>query len=205
MIVGRRDATARLGPGLVATALLATSVAADPTTVQELVERTWFEGLPLERAAALSTADGELLAAMLADPTAAAHHGNIVMALGACGCGPAFEALSRFGANTAHTPREARAAHRAVPQAMGLLARREGRALTWLEQRAQAPLPAADAAESRRAYALVLYGLAQSGADSAGALLAAVEVRASAAGDAAVARWATQANERWQRARRQAP
>jgi len=192
-----------VGWGLIASALLATGAAADPSAVRELVERTWFEGLPLERAATLSPADGELLATILADPTAARHHGNTIMALGACGCGPAFEALAGFAAPVGEAPADARsrAARRAVPQAMGLLAGRDPRALQWLEERAQAPPPPPDtgAGERRRTYALVLYGLAQSGANGAGPLLAGVEARANAVGDAAVARWAALARERWLR------
>jgi hypothetical protein len=177
------------------------SAQTDPPAVAELIERTWFEGLPIAEAAQLDEADGLWLATQLADPDAAAHHGNIAMALGACACGPAFEALEAFASDGDGPGTPPTKSRRALPQAMGLLARHDPRALAWLQTRAQAPPPEPDKREPRRLYALVLQGLGQSGAPAAGTQLAQIEARAAASGDAATARWARQALRRWRQSR----
>lgn len=181
---------------LLGSLLLNLPAAGDASQVEDLVRRTWFEGLPIAQAAGLGEADGQLLAAMLVDPAEATHSGNIVMALGACGCGPAFEALTAFDAAAGV---DEQAARRAIPQAMGLLARSDPRALVWLEERARGPLPPKGALESRRRYALVLHGLAQSRAENVGALLATIEAAAIGAEDAGASRWAAQARNQWLR------
>ena len=180
-----------------------TSLAQAPAgPVETLVRAVWFEGLPLEKAAELGADDGELLAEMLADPAESPHHANIVVALGACACGPAFEALAGFDSNptTATEPYQTTAARRAIPQAMGLLARRDVRALGWLENRAKRPLAGRDRAARRRRAAL-MHGLALSESPLADALLADLEASAHAGGDAAMARRAGQAREHWRRRR----
>ena len=173
---------------------------------ETLVRGVWLEGLPIEQAAELGSDDGALLAEMLADPAESAHHANIVVALGACACGPAFEALAGFDSDptAAAKPYEAKAAQRAIPQAMGLLARRDARALGWLENRASQPLAASDRTARRRRVAL-MQGLALSQSPRADALLADLEAAAHAGGDAAMARRAGQAREHWRRARDQSP
>jgi len=164
------------------------------------VRGVWFEGLPLEQAAELDSQDGELLAEMLSDPAEAAHHANIAMALGACACGPAFEALAAFDA--APPPGgedyETQAAVRAIPHAMGLLARRETRALEWLEAKVSEPGTGGERAARQRRVAL-MQGLALSRAPRASALLAELEAAALAEGDAPMARRAGQAREHWRR------
>ena len=172
---------------------------ADPAAVADLVSRTWFEGIPIEEAAGLDAADGIWLAEQLADPNASAQHGNIAIALGACGCGPAFEALASFASATVERDGQTgpNKALRALPQAMGLLSQRDPRALAWLQARASRAPAKTDSPEERRLYALVLQGLAQSGTRVAGRQLTEIEAQANARGDAAAARWARQALYQW--------
>jgi hypothetical protein len=173
-----------------------------------LVRGVWFEGLPLDQAAELGPADGELLAELLADPAESAHHTNIVMALGACSCGPAFEALELLAAlpvgnDANHDTRSAQATRLALRQAMGLLARSDARALAWLELRAGLPAPGPGDRAGRRRRAALLQGLALSRSPRATALLGELEAAAHARGDAGLARRAARARVRSQTGPRQ--
>jgi hypothetical protein len=166
---------------------------------EELVRATWFEGLPLDRAAALGEADGVLLAGMLAEPAEAAHHANIVIALGACGCGPAYDALAQFvAAPPTGNDASARAALAVLPQAMGLLASQDARAMMWLAAEAARPAPPPGDRAARRQRVALMNGLALAGSPAADALLGRLEAEASAAGDTGMARRASQARARAQ-------
>lgn len=184
--------------------LLCTSagdIGAQPTpeaAAEALVRQVWFEGLPLDRAAALGPAAGARLAGMLADPAEAAHHANVVMALGVCDCRSSFEVLARFSAllTSGADPHHARAARLAVPHAMGLLARRDARALAWLESRAATLTPGPGDPAVRSRHTAVIQGLSLSRSPRATTLLGEVEAAASARGDTAMARRAAQARAR---------
>jgi hypothetical protein len=192
-------ATVLLGIGGIFAEAAAQPAAPSSSGVEDLVRSAWFEGLPLDRAAKLGPEDGALLAEMLADPAEAPHHTNIVMALGACACGPAFEALVAFDAEATGWEADdlhARTARLAVPQAMGLLAGRDPRALDWLLAQTAAPTPAADDRPGRRRRSAVLDGLALTGAPHAAARLAELEAAARDRGDAAMQRRAALARAR---------
>ena len=168
------------------------------TVAEALVRQVWFEGLPLDRAAALGPAAGEQLAAMLADPTEAAHYANAVMALGVCDCRSAFEVLAQFGElpPTGANPLHTETAHLAVPHAMGLLARRDPRGLAWIESRAAQPDPQPHGTAARRRRTAVMQGLALSRSPSATALLGELEAAAWAQGDTTMARRAARSRAR---------
>ena len=184
-----------LGPG-------ATLAQQPASPAEELVRAVYFEGLPLAAAARLDDADGLRLAELLADPSESSHHANIAMALGACACGPAFEALAaadlrdRRDRDTRGMDRETRLAQRAIAAALGRLGRSEPRAVDGLGARARAPLPERSDREARHRRTAVLQGLALSGSPRAGGVLAEVEARASARGDSDFARRAAIARER---------
>jgi hypothetical protein len=191
------------GAGALACLLAAaTGVAAQPAgpgaeDAEDLVRGVWFEGLPLDRAARLGPGDGARLAEMLADPDEAPHHANIALALGACGCGPAFEALAEFDAGiAADDDPQARAARLAVPHAMGLLASRDPRALDWLIAQTEEPAPSGEDRPGRQRRTMVLDGLALAGSPRADARLAALEEAAAEQGDAAIQRRAALARAR---------
>lgn len=108
--------------------------AASADDAEALVRETYFEGVPPDRAQALGAAGGERLAEMLADPDEAKHHKNIVVTLGLCGCGPAFETLVAFDAvvRSGDLELDAFLAWEQVPYAMGHLGRSDARAIDWL-------------------------------------------------------------------------
>jgi hypothetical protein len=176
--------------------LASSPAAASATDAEELVHALYFEGIPPERGRSLDEAAGNRLARMLADPAEAAHHANIVQALGLCGCGPAYEALRDFAGRprSGEIDRAELRAWSAVPNAMAHLADRDPRALAWLSAEAQAPRPLAvhhrhhsgkRLAAERHWAAIAALGLV--GNDKADAILAALERRAPAQ-DAALAR-----------------
>ncbi len=76
----------------------------------------------------------ERLIEMLQDPAEAEHHGNIVMALGISGAPQAYPALVEFEDREVEGEGDAAEyrARRAVPLAMGYLARTDSRALGFL-------------------------------------------------------------------------
>jgi len=151
--------------------------ASGPAAAEQLVRQTYFEGLPLARVQALDDAAGVRLAEMLGDPDEAEHHANIVVALGLCGCGPAFETLRDFAARprSADVPRPDFLAWEQVPYAMGHLARVDARALAWLANEAAHAEPgfsyaarsASALARQRRAAAVQGLGLAGTAASDA--------------------------------------
>ena len=154
-----------------------------------LVRETWYEGLPLDRAAQIDAAGARRLVSMLEAPGERAHHANILMALGACRQPLAYEAIVAWAAlpRTGEVDRATFRAWQTLPQALGRLARRDRRALVLL-----AALLAADppgwrfrhhrgerlADLTRRAAAT---GLAISGLPEADALLEEAEAQSTGA------------------------
>jgi len=172
---------------------------------EELVGRVWFEGLPVERAAALGDEAGGHLAAILLDPERRPDHANALLALGACACGPAYEAIAGYhlaaAAEVGELPTPLYRAWQNVPAAMGLLARRDDRAIAWLEARAERAIPPGRARHRHHDEARIaqlqreaaLNGLGMSGRDAADRALARVEARARSDGDARLGERAAEA------------
>ena len=102
---------------------------------ESMVRVTYFEGMPEEEAAKIGPEGCARLVEMLADPREAAHHGQIMIALGICAPAGGFEALRAW----ADQPRVGgidRATFRgfqALPFALGHLAEHDRRAITRLE------------------------------------------------------------------------
>ena len=107
------------------------------TEAESLVREIYYEGLPYEQASGLDTAAVNRLIEMLADPSEAPHHGNIVLALGMSGHPDAFAALSEFASDPpiGEVDRNTFRAHTHSLLAMGHLAREDDRALQWLLRR----------------------------------------------------------------------
>ena len=114
--------------------------AGEVESAEELVRAHYFEGLPYARARRLTPTGVEALIEILEDPAEAEYHENVVMALGISGDPQAYRALSRFHASTPEGEvggAEYRA-RRAIPLAMGHLARRDERAYQFLVKRVHA-------------------------------------------------------------------
>jgi hypothetical protein len=110
---------------------------------RKLVRRHYVEGLPYARARQLTSAGVGILIEMLEDPAEAEYHDNIDMALGISGDPQAYPALVRFHE---HPPEgEIDSAEyrtrRALPFAMGHLARSGSRAFQFLLEAARAEGP----------------------------------------------------------------
>jgi hypothetical protein len=107
---------------------------AEGNFAEKLVRAQYVEGLPYAEARNLALAGIERLAEMLADPAEAEHHENIVMALGISGAPEAYPALVEFQDKEVEGEVDAAVyrARRAVPLAMGHLARTDPRALQFL-------------------------------------------------------------------------
>ena len=176
---------------LPAALLLATPAASDPAEEAALAESLalarYHEGFPPEYGARITDAGAARLAELLFDAEYARHHATLTEALAASGRPIAFDALKAYAEQQAGERIDFRRfrALRALPLAMGRLARSDDRALAWLEQAAakRGPAPfhtrSADAATvGRRLRLQALYGLAVSGRPEALALL-----RAAAASD----------------------
>ena len=101
---------------------------------EELVRAHYAEGLPYAEARELTPAGVERLIEMLRDPTEAEHHENIVMALGISGAPRAYPALVAFHDREVAGEVDATEyrARRALPLAMGHLARNDSHALQFL-------------------------------------------------------------------------
>jgi hypothetical protein len=190
--------------GLMLAALLALPWRAGATPADEaraaeaLVRRTYYEGLPVDAARAITPAGAERLAALLADPAERANAAKIALALGIAARPGAFEALER-AADAGASGELDRAAYRlldAVPIAMGWLARSDDRAFAWLVARAatrgadpgwsHGPFAGQRLADQQRRRAIA--GLALSGRAEVPALLDRIEhggaqARSTAAAD----------------------
>jgi hypothetical protein len=130
---------------LVAVALLAATGSAsadaggDAAAAAALVREIHYEGLPYERARAITPAGAARLAELLNDPAERAHAANAVLALGIAAQPGAFEAIAG-AAEHGSSGGVDRATYRlrtAIPIAMGHLARSDDRALAWLVARAE--------------------------------------------------------------------
>ncbi len=119
---------------LLATALPARAQLGEVELAQKLVRAHYFEGLPYSRARELTAADVDVLVEMLEDPTEAEYHANIVMALGISGSPQAYSALAQFHEDSPEGEVDAAEyrARRALPLAMGHLARSDSRAFGFL-------------------------------------------------------------------------
>jgi hypothetical protein len=122
----------------VAVAASAASPDDEADAAAHLVRQTYYEGLPIDAARAIGPVGAARLVEMLHDPAERAHAANIAIALGVAAQPGAYEALA--GALDAGASGEVdRPLFRlldTVPLAMGYLARRDDRALAWLEERA---------------------------------------------------------------------
>jgi hypothetical protein len=107
---------------------------AEAEFAEKLVRADYVEGLPYAEARDLTLAGIERLIEMLRDPAEAEHHENIVMALGISGAPQAYPALVAFQDREVEGEVDAAEyrARRAVPLAMGHLARTDRRALEFL-------------------------------------------------------------------------
>jgi len=103
---------------------------------EALVRAVWFEGLPYERAHALSAAGVARLIEMLGDPSQAEHHSNIVIALGMSENPAAYPALASLVERepSGELDRAQYRVRNALPFALGHLARGDRRALRLLER-----------------------------------------------------------------------
>jgi hypothetical protein len=101
---------------------------------KQLVQAQYFEGLPYLEARELAPAGVEALITVLANPAEAEYHANIVMALGISGDPQAYSALSQFhdDAPEGEIDGATYRARRALPLAMGHLARSDPRAYQFL-------------------------------------------------------------------------
>jgi hypothetical protein len=127
--------------GALLTASGAVASSADPA--EDLVRQLYFEGLPYAEVRALGPAAAGRLVALLRDAGEAEHHANVVLALGILGAPGAYEALLQWsdGLGQGEVDRTGFRARRALPYAMGHLARSDARAVAWLAERAQGGAP----------------------------------------------------------------
>jgi HEAT repeat protein len=110
---------------------------------RKLVRRHYVEGLPYARARQLTPAGVEILIEMLEDPAEAEYRDNIVMALGISGDPRVYPALTRFHEHPLEGEVDSAEyrARRALPFAMGHLARSDSRAFHFLLEAARAEGP----------------------------------------------------------------
>jgi hypothetical protein len=124
---------------LLAAVLAASGVGADAShPVDRLVRQVYFEALPYAEARALGPGAAERLLALLHDPEEVEFHANVVLTLGILGAPGTYEALLSWAQQLAggEVDRAGFRARRALPHAMGHLARADARALVWLAQHA---------------------------------------------------------------------
>lgn len=153
--------------------------ASDADAAEQLVREVWYEGLPLERAAALDAAGVARLIAMLEDPDEREHHANILIALAASGQPGAYDAIASW----ARLPRSGEIerpdfrAWQVLPHALGELARHDARALVLLDRQLEGISPGwhfrhhRGAGLRRQAQRFAATGLARSGRPEAQDLL----------------------------------
>jgi HEAT repeat protein len=103
-------------------------------SAEALVRARYYEGLPYSGARLLRPAGVERLIQLLRDPSEGQVHANVVMALGMSGAPQAYAALVEFDASapTGEVDGAEYRARRAIPLAMGHLAREDPRALQFL-------------------------------------------------------------------------
>ncbi len=128
---------------LLATPLQGRAQIDDVEFSEVLVRADYVEGLPYSEARELTQAGVERLIEMLRDPAEAEHHENIVMALGVSGEALAYPALVEFQNREGEGEVDAAEyrARRAIPLAMGHLARTDPRALKFLLEAARRQKP----------------------------------------------------------------
>jgi hypothetical protein len=157
----------------------------DADAAEALVRETWYEGLPVDRAAQIGAAGADRLVTLLKDPSERAHHANILVALAACARPGAYEAMAAWALlpRTGEVDRATFRAWQALPHALGQLAGRDRRALQLLVSQLDAQPPGwrfrhhdseRIARLTRRGAAS---GLATSGLPEADALLRGAEAR----------------------------
>jgi hypothetical protein len=124
---------------LLGTALPARAEFDEIEFARTLVRTRHIEGLPYARARELTPAGVEILSEMLEDPAEAEYRDNIVMALGMSGHPQAYRALTRFRERWVEGEVDSAEyrARRALPFAMGHLARSDARAFQFLVESAR--------------------------------------------------------------------
>ena len=131
----------------IALTLAASTAAADAEqdSVEALVRARYHEGLPLESAQSLSSAQVERLAEMLTDPSEGEHRANVLLALGMSGRSEAYPPLAAHAAAVPVGSVDASVYHArlALRTALGHLAASDRRARRELvaELARQDPLP----------------------------------------------------------------
>lgn len=129
-----------LGAALLASFLATAGVNAESSApVDLLVRQLYFEELPYAEARALGPGASERLLELLHDSEEVEFHANAVLALGILAAPGTYEALLAWtqGQGGGELDRAGFRARRALPQAMGHLARADPRALAWLAARAE--------------------------------------------------------------------
>jgi len=143
---------------------------------ENLVRAVHFEGVPYERAAALTDAGVARLIELLEDPDERAVHARVIEALGMSGHPGSFERLEAFTerGSSGAVDRAGFRARTALRLAMGYLAREDARAEGWLLRDAGRSTPApwhfrrmGPQAVRRHLREAALTGLALSGSPSA--------------------------------------
>ena len=148
-----------------------------------LVEAVYYEGLPYARARALGPQGLARLRELLADETRSDVHANTLLAIGMAAGPGAYEALVSWAATSGDGSHAERRAERALPMAMGHLARHDARAVAWLASEAdEARARGHGEHHARLATALGIAGTAE-----ADAVLAAMQQRGDAPQPRAVA------------------
>lgn len=124
-----------------AVALSGSAQALDADAAELLVRETWYEGLPLEEAEKIDAAGAARLIEMLENRQDREHHANILMALAAGGQLGAYEAIAAWATlpRSGEVDRAHFRAWQALPHALGVLARRDPRALHLLAGQLDTP------------------------------------------------------------------
>ncbi|MCH2169517.1 hypothetical protein MK489_01935 [Myxococcota bacterium] len=121
---------------------MAVGAQADFESAELLIRATYYEGIPFDRARALSAEECDHLTELL-EADLPRHHENILIALGMAGHPGAYETLAAYGKGwTGELTRAQYQALMARMVGMGHLARRDSRALAWLLDAAAGAGPA---------------------------------------------------------------
>ena len=106
----------------------------ETTYAEDLVRSVYYEGMPYAAAAQVTHVGSTRLVEMLGEPGEAAAHPQVLTALGMSGHAGSYEALVAFAVQLGggEIDRQQFRAWRALPGAMGYLARKDPRAIRWL-------------------------------------------------------------------------
>ena len=137
----------RLAAAWLHVTLLSLPLSAEPglgaDAAEGLVRETWYESLPLDRAARIDAAGVARLVSMLEDPDERAQHANILLVLGVWAQPSAYDAIAAWAAlpRTGEVDRATFRAWQTLPQALGRLAPHDRRALVLLAAQLDAGPP----------------------------------------------------------------